>query len=254
MINTTLATAFYDIGRGKWASYKRTVEDYMNYFKNVSRFPGNMVIYCDDAHREMIAEIRPESERTKHVIISFEELEFYKRFFERTKNVMESDQFKTRIVHHDIPEMLYPEYNIINFNKISFVVDAIRHFDTPVYGWIDFGFGHGRIDVSTDTAFCERVTHGDKLYMGCLRYPVDQLLYNPWSYFSNEIFITGSCFMGTSKSINRFNQLICDVIEKSLNLNLIDDDQTIYNMAYLSDKSLFNLRRGGWFNQFEVGV
>jgi len=254
MINTTLATAFYDIGRGKWTSYKRTVEDYMNYFKKVSLFPGNMVIYCDEIHRDMISKIRPVDEKTKLITIPFEELEFYKRFFDRTKNVMESDQFRGRVVHHDIPEMLYPEYNIINFNKISFVVDAIHHFNTPVYGWVDFGFGHGRIDISKDTSFCERVTSGDKLYMGCLRQPVDQLLYHPWSYFSNEIFITGSCFMGTRKSIYRFNELICDVIDKSLNQNLIDDDQTIYNMAYLSERSLFNLRRGGWFNQFEAGV
>ena len=168
---------------------------------------------------------------------------------------MDSDQFKTRIIHHDIPEMLYPEYNIVNFNKISFVIDAMRYFETSVYGWVDFGFGHGRIDISAvDTALCERVTQGDKLYMGCLRYPVDQLLYHPWSYFSNEIFITGSCFMGTKKSINRFNQLVCDVVDKSLNLNLIDDDQTIYNMAYLLERNLFNLRCGGWFNQFEAGV
>ena len=48
MINTTLATAFYDIGRGKWSSYKRNVEDYMTYFKNVSRFTGNMVIHQYD--------------------------------------------------------------------------------------------------------------------------------------------------------------------------------------------------------------
>jgi len=60
--------------------------------------------------------------------------------------------------------------------------------------------------------------------------------------------------MGTKKSINRFNQLVFDVVDKSLNLNLIDDDQTIYNMAYLLERNLFNLRRGGWFNQFEAGV
>lgn len=248
--NTTLATAFYDIGRGKWSTYKRTVEDYMNYFRNVSKFPGNMVIYCDASHRDLVAQIRPEDEKTRIVVAPFEQLEFYRRFFDRTSLIMNSEEFKKQIIHRDIPEMLFPEYNIINFNKAAFVVDAIKHFETPVYGWVDFGFGHGRIDVSRDTDLFEKVTQGDALYMGCLRRPVDQMLYHPWSYFSNEIFITGSAFMGTKKSIHRFKELVSDVIDKSLNMNLIDDDQTIYNMAYLSEKQLFNLRQGDWFNQF----
>ena len=248
--NTTLATAFYDIGRGKWSTYKRTVEDYLNYFKNVSRFPGNMVIYCDASHRDLIAQIRPEGEKTRIIDVPFEQLEFYKRFFDRTKLVMDSEAFKKQIIHRDIPEMLFPEYNIINFNKASFVIDAIKYFETSVYGWVDFGFGHGRIDISEDTDLYERVTRGDKLYMGCLRQPVDQMLYHPWSYFSNEIFITGSAFMGTKKSLHRFKELVSSVIDDSLNANLIDDDQTIYNMAYLLEKQLFNLRQGDWFNQF----
>lgn len=252
MNKVTLATAFYDIGRDKWSTYKRTVEDYMNYFRNVSKFPGNMVIYCDASHRDLIAQIRPEDEKTRIAVVPFEHLEFYKRFFNRTKLVMDSEEFKKQIIHHDIPEMLFPEYNIINFNKVSFITDAFKYFETPIYGWIDFGFGHGKIDVSRDTDLFEKMTLGDKLYMGCLRQPVDQMLYHPWSYFSNEIFITGSAFMGTKKSIHRFKELVSGVIDKSLNMNLIDDDQTIYNMAYLSEKQLFNLRQGDWFEQFNI--
>jgi protein YibB len=249
-MNCTFATAFYDIGRGRWSSYKRTVEDYMNYFSTVSKLKANLVIFCDEQHKEMISRIRGESEITKIVTVPFEQCEIYRNYYSRISEVMNSELFKSRIIHKDIPEMNFPEYNIVNFNKICFVEEAMKLFDTKNYGWIDFGFGHGRVDVSMDLSFMDQKTLGDRIYMGCLRKPIDQMLYHPWSYFSNEIFITGSAFVGNDKSVVQFKHLACDVIDKSLSLSMIDDDQTIYNMAYLLNKNLFNLKVGSWFNQF----
>jgi protein YibB len=250
MNDITLATAFYDIGRGRWPSFKRTIEDYMHYFEKISKFQGNMVIYCDQAHKEIISRIRSNNKKTHIITIPFEQLEYHKTFFDRTKSVMMSDAFRRQIIHHHIPEMIFPEYNIINFNKAAFVVDSIQYFNTSLYGWIDFGFGHGKIDISGDMeSMLKDMTQGDKLYMGCLRYPIPEMLYHPWSYFSNEVFITGSTFIGTKKSICEFKQLVSDVIDKSLNMNLIDDDQTIYNMAYLIEPNLFKLKLGNWFEQ-----
>ena len=247
----TFATAFYDIGRGKWGSYKRTVDDYMTYFANtVSKIQANLVIYCDESNKDRISSIRPEGKNTRIVVVPFEETEMYRIYHARIDAVMKSQSFRSKIVHRDIPEMLYPEYNIVNFNKISFVVDSKKYFDTSIYGWIDYGFGHGKVDVSSDLSFCEAVTRDDKVYMGCIRVPFDDMLYHPWSYFSNEIFITGSAFIGTKKSIVRFKALFDEVLDTSLELGMVDDDQTLYNMMYLKDKTLFNLKQGTWFNQF----
>jgi protein YibB len=250
-LNHTFATAFYDIGRGKWSSYKRTVQDYMSYFSTtVSKIQSNLVVYCDQDHYDMISAIRPDGDTTKIIVTPFVDSEMYRRYYQRTHDVMNSSSFKSNIIHKDIPEMIYPEYNIINFNKISFVVDTMNHYDTKTYGWIDFGFGHGKVDVSADLSFLDNATSENRVYMGCLREPFAEMLYHPWSYFSNEIFITGSAFVGTRESVFRFKNLIEHVLDESLNRNMIDDDQTIYNMAYLQDKSLFNLKQGGWFNQF----
>lgn len=252
MSNVTLTTAFYDIGRGKWNSYKRTVDDYMEYFANtVSKIPANLVIYCEESNKDRIASIRPAGNNTRIITVPFEETEMYRTYHKKINDVMTSESFRNNIVHHDIPEMIYPNYNIVNFNKISFVMDSIKEFDTLVYGWIDFGFGHGKVDISNNISFCEKVTEGDKVYMGCLRIPFDEMLYHPWSYFSNEVFITGSAFMGTKKSLTEFKMLFDEVLSTSLNLGMVDDDQTIYNMIYLKNKNMFKLKRGKWFNQFE---
>lgn len=249
--SNTFATAFYDIGRGKWSSYKRTVDDYMGYFSStVSKIQANLVIYCDESNKDRISSIRPEGKNTRIVVVPFEETEMYRTYHARIDAVMKSQSFQSKIVHRDIPEMIYSEYNIVNFNKISFVVDSKKYFDTSIYGWIDYGFGHGKVDVSSDLSFCETVTRNDKVYMGCLRVPFDDMLYHPWSYFSNEIFITGSAFIGTTNSIGRFKALFDEVLDTSLELGMVDDDQTLYNMMYLKDKTLFNLKQGNWFNQF----
>lgn len=250
MHNTTFITAFYDIGRNNWSNYKRTVNDYISYFSKIASMEANMVIFCDEKNKLEIQKIRPESEITQIITKKFEELEYVQKYLKLVSNVMNSEEFKKNIIFSDIPEMLYPEYNIINFNKISFVQDSISKFDTKTYGWIDFGYGHGKVDIKVTPDFCESVTKDDKIYMSCLKKPQENTLYNRPSYFNNDVCITGSSFIGTKKSICEFKSLMEQVIEKSLEMNLTDDDQTMYNMCYLINKNLFNLKQGPWFCHF----
>lgn len=253
MSNLTLATAYYDIGRENWTSFRRSVSDYMSYFSQISQINANMVIYCDQKHYETINRIRPENEQTKIIVVSFDKLEFYQLFFQQIKDTMISQFFKQSIIYHNIPEMLYPEYNIINLNKVCFVKESLNYFNTQNYGWVDFGYNHGnKLNIPNDLSFIDELTQNNKIHMHCLKEPSDDMLYNPIYYFNNDVRITGGAFFGTKISIQEFYKLIKFVIQNSLKLHLIDDDQTIYNMAYLQNKFLFNLKQGSFFSHFSI--
>lgn len=47
MSDITIVTAFFDIGRGEWATggFKRTPEDYLNYFKQLAVLENEMIIF-----------------------------------------------------------------------------------------------------------------------------------------------------------------------------------------------------------------
>ncbi len=82
----------------------------------------------------------PKMENTKIQIVSLEELTAYKLFYERLKNLMESQAFK-EISSFNVPEMTKPLYNVIMFNKLYFMRHAkeSRFFDNDCTVWVDAG-------------------------------------------------------------------------------------------------------------------
>jgi protein YibB len=252
MYNTTFSTAYYDVGRTNWFKYERPPELYFDYFKNVSKITSNLVIYCQEKNKKTIEDIVKNRDCVKIITRPFEELDFYKKFFNRAKTLMESDLYKSRVTIPYIPEHIHPEYNIINFNKISFVKESINYFDTEYNGWIDFGFGHNKsyVKYTFDENFSEKVTKGDKVFMRSLKQPTLDKLFNVNSYFDSDVHIQGSCFLGTKKSIIRMYDLMEVCINKALEIGALDEDQTQYMMAYLLDSNNFNLSHGDWFTHF----
>lgn len=254
--NVTFSTAYYDIGRGNWKDCTRSSDIYFDYFKNVKNINCNLVIYCEETNYKKIKEITQNRDNLKIICTPFDKLDFYIKFFEKTKNLMLSDNYLNNIRYKSptphVPEYIYPEYNIINFNKISFVKESIQYFDSKYNGWIDFGFGHNKdyVKYEFDKNYASRVTEDSKIFMRCFKIPKQHQLFNLHEYCHNDPSIQGSCFLGTKKSIDRFYSLMETTISTSLNIGCIDDDQTQYAMAYLLEPNTFNLQHGNWFTHF----
>ena len=257
--NVTFSTAYYDIGRGnkeKWGNCTRSIDTYFEFFKNVKNINCNLVIYCEEINYKKIQDFVSDRSNVKIIVKPFNELDFYIKFFEKTKNLMLSDVYKNQVIRKSptphVPEYNHPEYNIINFNKISFVKESMNHFDSDYYGWIDFGFGHNKdyVKYTVDNDFVNRVTQGSKVFMRCFRMPKQTELFNPDEYYHNNPSVHGSSFLGTKESIMKFYSILEYSIDTSLNMGCIDDDQTQYAMAYLLDPNNFNLVQGNWFTHF----
>jgi hypothetical protein len=116
--------------------------------------------------------------------------------------------------------MIYPEYNIINFNKAAFVKQSLNIFDTEIYGWIDFGFGSGNVSITYDETAMKSKVKDDKIYMVATQIPPDDLYNNEISFFNNIVYITGSAFVTTKNSVLWFYDNVSLVIDSCLKNNL----------------------------------
>ena len=255
-MKTTIVTALYDIGRGSWTNFKRSYNEYFKYFKNVLSLDCNIVIYIDEKDLNVVrllrSEIDPEFKKTKIITNKFTELEAYKKFYIKTKEVMIGEKFKSRRFESHTPEMLYPEYNIINFNKISFLEHAITNnfFNSDYFIWLDAGFYHDKFPhemLYKKYPNCEKIKKldDDKVHFLTLCDSEDIELS---SYYDSRVSITGSMFAGKGEPLLMLKNICFSVIEEFLNNDAINDDQTIYAYAYKKNKNLFNLTKGNWFD------
>ena len=130
MVNPVIVTALFDIERDKWDNYEQSYHTYIEWMKNLLSLNSKIVIYTEEKFSSQIIEIRKKYdknlENTLLVLKKFEELDFYKTYYEPIKKLMESDEFKSKI-HWQVPEMTKPKYNIVIYNKISFIEESFNN-------------------------------------------------------------------------------------------------------------------------------
>lgn len=256
-MSTTIVTALYDIGRGQWNNtFQRSHDEYIEYFKNILSLDCNLSIYIDEKDASAVqffrSKIDPEFKKTEISLTPFVILEAFQKFYNKCKIVMESDYFLKNRWETHTPEMNYPEYNIINFNKVSFLEKSIRTncFNSEYFIWMDAGFYHNnfpqeyRYKKYPDPEKI-KILNDNKVHFLTLTDEIELK-----SYFDPRVSITGSMFAGKSQPLLKLKDLCFTVIEEFLNSNAINDDQTIYAYSYQKNPELFNLKQGNWFQNF----
>jgi protein YibB len=262
-MSTTLVTALFDIGRGEWNNiFKRSHEEYLSYFKNILSLNANFVIYIDERDLKTVEDIRkhidPELSKTKIIVKKFEELEVIKKYLPVMRQVMGSQDFKQRLIESHTPESLYPEYNAINFNKVSFVSEVIEqnYFNSDYFMWIDAGYSHnnfpaellGKIYPDNEKI---KILDDNKVHFLSL---CNEKEIGLKTYTDPRVSITGSMFAGRSKPLLEFKNICFFIIEEFLKANACNDDQAIYAMAYKFKKDLFNITTGNWFDNIKFYI
>lgn len=262
-MSTTIITALYDIGRGNWPHpFNRSIDSYITYFKSVLSLDANFVIFIEEHMRETILNIRKEFDpflfKTKIYCRPLHELEVFQKYYKRTCEVMTSDFFLKNLREFHTPESFSPEYNLINFNKVSFVKEVITNnpFSTDYFMWMDAGFYHGNFPCDTKNLpypNSKKIKQLDDNRIHFLTLCGEHEV-GLDSYFSPRVTLAGSMFAGKSKPLLEFKELCFSVIEEFLANKAINDDQTIYAFAYMKNKNLFNLYQDNWFGNFKIFV
>ena len=240
--NKTLVMGFFDIGRSKWPSFQRSLEQYLQNGKRNMSLNESMVIFIEPKFLDFVKESRKKfAKKTLVIPIRLEDLPKYK-LLPKIKQIMDSRQFKQGIKDPTVPEMWNPSYVLVMWSKTDLLHKAIKMnpFGSTHFAWLDFGMP----DFSQLNAFPTKFS--PKVKFLCRTEPQKEDLDRVKMCKSQTNRFAGGFFSG------RYDYLL-DLVKRfdhetniCLSLNVVDSDQTIFSNVYLQAKHIFELYTGDW--------
>ena len=261
-----IVTALYDIGRDKWEKFTQSYGGYMHWFWRTLSLDSEIVIYTQERFNNEILDYRkkfdPEMKKTVIVNQELEELESYKIYNERLEKLMYSETFKNKVSFHDVPEMSKPLYNIIMFNKVYWLKNAVdnKYFDNDMVIWLDAGGLRDEISKYENTKWpcINKINELDNTKLTFFSHNEDFDInedQKEWISLSQVRNIQGTAFLAPSHTLDWLVNEIHTTIEESLNGEYICSDEKIFDISYVRNKQNYHLIECTWrtyFGKFEI--
>lgn len=259
----TIVTALYNIGRDKWEHFTSSYGGYLHWMERLLSVDCNIVIYIPGEFEDRVKELRRKYDRelakTIIVIQELHELEAYKMFNDTLEELMTSDAFKSKVGFPDVPEMSKPLYNVIMFNKISWMRDCVnrRYFDNDAVIWMDAGGLRDGIknysgktwpnidkinslEANKPTFF----SHNDSI-----KIPEEKREYFSLSQIRN---IQGTAFILPSVSTASLHAEFFNTVSESINAGYIGSDEKILDITYSKHPDWYSLIKSDWREYFRI--
>lgn len=257
---TTIVTALFDIGRDKWSNYGLSYHTYMMWMKNLLYFDTNMVIYTEEKFKNFIIEQRKKIdnnlEKTIIIIDNLENLDTYKLFYKKVKDLMEDVDFKNK-KHFNVPEMTEPLYNIIIFNKLYFIKNAIenKYFNSDMFIWCDAGvLRDNNFEHKKEFPNVEKINQGYNDKVTFFSHQIDFTINDrPFHLLSQFRYIHGGCFFVPSNNkidnlIDKFNVLV----NQYLKTGYVGSEEKYLDFCFLDNKDEYNIVKSDWRQYFDI--
>lgn len=230
MTSVLCVSAFRDIRRGEWAGrhaqWKRTNENYIEWFLNLAQAPIDLVVFCDDP--TVRARAPP------HVrVLPYDEADTMFRYLAREREVMADPGFQSLVAHRVAhPEHSIPEYNLVQHSKTSFVRRASQLFPGYThYAWVDFGYvREPRLiprEVVWDRIATDRIT-----YAAFVAPTPDQIPDPARMCVEATSFLQGSMFILPAHLASWYEKAYEEILCAYQAACLADDDQALALQVY----------------------
>jgi len=248
-----IITALYDIGRSDWKDFAMSYHTYLHWMYNTLQLNCEMVIFTEPKFEERIKEMRseidPNGEMTKYVINHMEDLEAYKQWNEPLTKLMDSEDFKNRRHFDHVPEMNHPLYNIVMFNKVFFLKEALNlNPEATHLLWLDAG----GIRESISTKEWPNINKLDSSKIMKFSHNVPFNVPDPeWHSFSQVRHIQGTAFVCPSHMIDWYIAEINNTIQDCINQGYIGSDEKVFDLTYLKNPNRFNLVKQSWREYYD---
>ena len=236
----TLVTGYIQLysKHGDEEFYKQKMESILSY-------NGPMVIFIDECFKEDVIKIR-KNLPTKICLTKLEDLYSFKYY---GKFNIEKGPYNNEYKYFD-----QHNYAIVNLEKINYLKEATRYFNTKYYIWLDFGY------IRTSEKFPTNWPNKEKLY----KIPTDKftMLVGPYSKenewctggygkgvsgyegCSHNILIPGGTMIGTKSSIYKYHSIFFKKLDEIIQRgDYAGYDQMIHSECYCENKKLFNLKK-----------
>lgn len=258
-----IITALFDIQRFKYESNPnalKTIDDYYKCFKISLKLNCPMIIYTEEKTKQFIIDNRPKEYDTKIIIQKLDEIPYYK-YREKMLEIINNEQYKTKIKNPNRIECNLPEYCIIQYSKFEWLKNSIEinPFNSNIFFWMDAGCSRFFLNVNilnkypgpeTSKLFKQITStssdNGFFIIQG--RESIGQLFKY---YDENDVselkwdsinLLIGTMFGGTKTRIIKIADFIKDIFEKDmLDLNCVNNEQIALAILYRRKPNLFNV-------------
>lgn len=259
MNDITIVTAFFDIGRGDWSPdrglphyLQRTNDTYLERFGHMAKLENDMVIYTS---KEFVDDIKFLRQDRPTQIFTLDFSNSFKKLREEVQRVQRDPEYQAKINPMQVknPEYWNADYVVVNALKSSFVKRAIdlKVIDTDLVAWMDFGYCREESTLN-GVEFWQYPFDKEKIHFFNVKDWVEGTFIQD-VIANNDVHITGPCIVASKEMWPTLEALIHHSIDELLKNNLMDDDQTLLLMSYLSKPELFELHRVSnqdWFVAF----
>lgn len=250
--------ALYDIGRDGWDAFRMSYDTYLWWMRNTLALDAKIVVYTEEKFAGKVEAYRrefdPDLDKTEIVKIPLDALPCHVKYHDRLESLMSSEEFK-RKVHHNVPEMNRPLYNVIMFNKPRFLADAKERglFGGDMFIWADAGglredVGNyaGKVWPSMDKVNAldnSRVTffsHNDN-------FTVADREYHALSQIRN---IQGTAFVVPGGLVDGLVEDFEKTVDECLDAGYVGSDEKILDIMYCADPGRYDLIKCTWRTYF----
>jgi hypothetical protein len=260
-MDITFCTFFFDIGRQNWNTYNLANNTYLYWFENLLSLDINLYIETEEQFVDYVTKKRkiidPTLQKTVIKVTSTEQLKSYELNNDRLNELMFAQDFTAK-VHHNVPEMKQPLYNILMFNKIYTLKNAIEQnpFNTKYFSWVDAGFIRDSSWVSNNTDWPDLTRlqlKPDTIRFFCID---DNILNNlndhEFHCMSQIRFLKGTIFFLDGNCIDELITLFSNALEECFNGRFIGSDEKIFDLCYKSKPDLFEIVKCDWRQEFHL--
>lgn len=255
-MNTTIVTAFFDIGRGSWGgpSYlPRSTDTYFERFAHMAKLENQMIVYTSADLVDRVLSLRAGKTRlTEVVVVDFQKQ--YKEQLEKIKSIQNNISFIEKINPSVMksPEYWSPEYVMVNMLKSVFVNDAIDKglIKNSTIAWVDFGYCRTAEQAGVNVDFMSKFDPNKIHFFSIREYdnkPIIDVIAN------NVVYVIGSAILAGIDRWRNLKELILESADYLASETLVDDDQTLMLLSYLRCPELFELHpisESDWFVLF----
>lgn len=247
----TIVSAYFDIGRSKMKNYKRTTQDYFDYFMKWGELKNNFVIFVEDEQvKKQILKFRKSiglENKTKVIIIE-DIVSIAPESYSNIERAMNNNILIKYRLRPKNPESNKPLYNYIMILKawcINYVANELQI--KGQLAWIDFGFNHGGSVYNLKSNFNIKWEYdfGKKITIFNLQPLNERPIFD--IIFSMDTYIMGSILIVPSYLAGEFWSLTQYIIKTLSEVGVADDDQIVWLMGSRIKPELFTIKEvSGW--------
>lgn len=246
----TLVTAFFDIDRANKGD-GRTIQEYLHWIQHTLQLNAPLFVVTESKYVPFFYANRPPQYPMTIHVMDFKESHYY-RYYDRMKQITQTQEYRSQIAHPNRVECILPEYNVIQYSKFHYLQLAIEKnpYSSTHFLWMDAGASRFFDSLKPSQAYpsnqgIEFLTNLGDRFLTQRRHDLYQYPINEYFVWKSDNLIYGGMFGGSIKAIQRIAQALESTFQtQMLDQNNVNNEQLCLALVWKKHPEWFHLISG----------